>query len=392
MKKIIASLGIGATLFIAGCGNGTDGEQEAAAGNGSDEVIKIGSLFELTGSAAEYGQSMNEAVHMAVEEINAAGGIDGVHIEVVERDIASDESQAAQGAMAMTSDEGISAIIGPALTGTLQAAIPSANQNQVAIISPSATDDGVLQDTNGEVHPYAYRTSFTNSFQGGALALFSNEELQASKAVIFSDNSSDYAQGLTETFQQAFEGDVVSIENFTADQTDFSATLTNIATMDFDVLYVPGYYEQAGPIVKQAREMGIDQPIIGPDGLGNQRFYELAGMENMNDVYYTSHFAVESEDPEIQSFVETYEEATGNQPDMFTGLAYDAVYIVKEAIERAGSTDSFKVNEEIEATENFAGVTGTFSFDDNHDPVKTVSIIEVQNGEPSAIHEVDPNK
>lgn len=197
---------------------------------------------------------------------------------------------------------------------------------------------------------------------------------------------------MTETFQQAFEGEIVSLENFTADQTDFSATLTNIATMDFDVLYVPGYYEQAGPIVKQAREMGIDQPIIGPDGLGNQRFYELAGMENMNDVYYTSHFAVESENPEIQSFVDTYEEATGNQPDMFTGLAYDAVYIVKEAIERAGSTDSVKVNEEIEVTENFAGVTGTFSFDDNHDPVKTVSIIEVQDGEPSAIHEVDPNK
>lgn len=387
MKKLMTGMVLAMGIFMAGC----SGDAEGNEAGGSDDTIRIGSLFELTGSAAEYGQSMNEAVHMAVEEINEAGGIDGKLVEVIERDIASDESQAAQSSMALTSSEDVSVIIGPALTGTLQAAIPSANENEVPIISPSATDDGVLQDIDGKVHPYAYRTSFTNSFQGTALATFANENLDAKKAVIFGDNSSDYAQGLTQTFENAFDGEVVSIENFTADQTDFSAALTNIANMDFDVLYVPGYYEQAGPIVKQAREMGIDQPIIGPDGLGNNRFYELAGIENMTDVYYTSHFAIESDDPEIQAFVDNYKEATGNDPDMFTGLAYDAVYIAKEAIERAGSTDSVAINKEIEATKDFVGVTGTFSFDENHDPVKTVSIIEVQNGEPTDIHEVDPS-
>lgn len=390
-KVFITGMVAAATIFIAGCGaNGGESDNTSEAASESDDIVRIGSMFELTGSASEYGISMNDAVHMAVEEINADGGIDGKQVEIVERDIASDESEAAQAATSMTTEENVSTVVGPALTGTFQAAIPIMNQNEVPIISPSATDDGVLQDSQGNVHPYAYRAGFTNSFQGGALARFANDTLGASKAVIFADNSSDYAQGLTQTFQDSFDGEIVSIENFTADQTDFSATLTNIANMDFDVLYVPGYYEQAGPIIKQAREMGIEQPIIGPDGFGNSKVFELAGPENMNDVYYTSHFAVESEDPEIQEFVSNYQEATGNEPDMFTGLAYDSVYIIKEAIERAESTDPVAINEEIEATENFEGITGTFSFDENHDPVKSVSIIEIQDGESTDIHEIDP--
>lgn len=385
MKYLLGMVMVGLFVIVGCSDNEANGETAV-----SEDTIKIGSMFELTGSAAEYGISMNDAVKMAVEEINEAGGINDKEVVIVERDIASDETQAAQAATSLATEDNVSVIIGPALTGTLQAAIPVTNQYEVPIISPSATDDGVLQDANGEVHPFAYRTGFTNSFQGGALAQFANDTLGASKAVVFGDNSSDYAQGLTQTFQDAFEGEIVSIENFTADQTDFSATLTNIKNMDFDVLYVPGYYEQAGPIVKQAREMGIDQPILGPDGFGNTKVIELAGSDNMNDVYYTSHFVVESEDPEIQEFVGNYKEFTGNDPDMFTGLAYDAVMIAKEAIERAGTTDSAAINTELENTENFEGITGTFSFDEKHDPVKTVSIIEIQNAEPAAIHEVDP--
>lgn len=387
MKTMLAIVVASTLVFVTGC---KDNEVESQEGT-EDDVIRIGSMFELTGSAAEYGISMNEAVKMAVHDINETGGIDGRHVEIVERDIASDEAQAAQAAMSLSSEGNLTAIIGPALTGTLQAAIPAANQYKVPLISPSATDDGVLQDQDGTVHPYIYRTSFTNSFQGGALAQFSNEQLDASKAVIFGDNSSDYAQGLTKTFEEAFHGEIVAVENFTADQTDFSATLTNIKNMDFDVLYVPGYYEQAGPIIKQAREMGINQPILGPDGFGNTKVFELAGFENMNGIFYTSHFVVESDNPEIQEFVANYKEFTGNNPDMFTGLAYDAVMIVKEAIERAGTSNAEEVNVALEKTENFRGITGTFSFDEKHDPVKTVSIIEVQGGEPTDVHEVDPN-
>lgn len=386
IKKYMAGGLLAASLFLAACSNG--GQEEAGEG----DTVKIGSMFELTGSAAGYGTSMNNAVKMAVEEINAEGGIDGKEIEIMEYDIQSDETQSAQSTTTLTTGDEVSAIVGPALTGTFQAAIPIADQNQVPIISPTATDDSVLEREDGSVYDFAYRACFTNSYQGQALAQFANENLQAEKAVIFADNSSDYAQGLTQTFEDTFQGEIVSVQNFTADQTDFSASLTNIEDMEFDVLYVPGYYEQAGPIIKQAREMGITQPILGPDGFGNEIIYDLAGENNMTNVFYTSHFAVESEDPKIQEFVSSYREQFDVEPDMFTGLAYDSVYIVKEAIERAGSTDPVAINEEIEKTENFEGVTGTFSFDENHNPVKSVSIIEIQEGAPTDIHEVDPSK
>lgn len=383
MKKSMKIFILGWLLIIiAGCGN-----QGKA---GKEDSIKIGSMFELTGSAAAYGTSMNNAVHMAVEEINEEGGINGKQVEVVEYDTKTDETEAASLTTRLGTRDQVSAIIGPATTGSMQAAIPSANAAQVPIMSPTATDDGVLMDFNGEVHPYAWRTSFTNSFQGSALAQFANDELNAKKAVILSDNSSDYAIGLTETFSQIFDGEIVASENFSEGETDFSAVLTNIKDLDFDVLYVPGYYEEAGPIIKQAREMGLQQPILGPDGMGNEVLRDLAGAENMNDVYYTSHFVVTSEDPAIQEFVANYKDEFNMEADMFTGLAYDSVYVLKEAIESAESSDPKEINEALKEITDFPGITGTFSFDEMHDPVKTVNVIEIQDNEETGVYEVDP--
>jgi branched-chain amino acid transport system substrate-binding protein len=383
VKGLFFSLVVLMVVIVAGCSNGESADE--------DDTIKIGSMFELTGSAAAYGTSMNNAVSMAVDEINDAGGIDGRTIEIVEYDTKTDETEAASLTTRLGTRDQVSAIIGPATTGSMQAAIPNANNAEVPIMSPTATDDGVLTADDGSVHPYAWRTSFTNSFQGSALAQFANDELDASKAAILSDNSSDYAIGLTETFTEIFEGDIVAAENFSEGETDFSAVLTNIKDIDFDVLYVPGYYEEAGPIIKQAREMGIEQPILGPDGMGNEILRELAGAENMNDVYYTSHFVVTSDDPDVQEFVKNYQEEFGIEADMFTGLAYDSVYVIKEAIEKAGSADPQAVNEALTNVTDFPGITGTFSFDEMHDPIKTVNIIEIQDNEEAGVYEIDPN-
>lgn len=383
IKGIFAIVVMFMVVIIAGCGNGES--------SSDGDTIKIGSMFELTGAAAAYGTSMNNAVSMAVAEINEAGGINGKQVEIVEYDTKTDETEATSITTRLGTRDNVTAIIGPATTGSMQAAIPSANAAEVPIMSPTATDDGVLTAADGSVHPYAWRTSFTNSFQGSALAQFANNELDATTAVILSDNSSDYAIGLTETFADVFNGDIVASENFSEGETDFSAVLTNIKDLDFDVLYVPGYYEEAGPIIKQAREMGIDQPILGPDGMGNEVLRDLAGAENMNDVYYTSHFVVTSEDPAVQEFVTNYKEEFGIDADMFTGLAYDSVYVIKEAIEEAGNADPTAVNEALANITDFPGITGTFSFDEMHDPVKTVNIIEIQNNEEAGVYEVDPN-
>ena len=389
MKKIIKHIVgisiIGIMVIIAGCGN------ENGVSGSEEDTVKIGSMFELTGAAAAYGTSMNNAVHMAAEEINAEGGINGKEIEIVEYDTKTDETEAASLTTRLGTRDNVSAIIGPATTGSMQAAILSANSAEVPVMSPTATDDGVLTADDGSVHPFAWRTSFTNSFQGSSLAQFANSHLDASNAVILSDNSSDYAIGLSKTFEEVFDGDIVGTENFSEGETDFNAVLTNINELDFDVLYVPGYYEEAGPIIKQAREMGIDQPILGPDGMGNEILRELAGVENMNDVYYTSHFVVTSEDPNVQEFVTNYQEEFDIEADMFTGLAYDSVYVIKEAIERVESTDPKDVNEALADTTDFEGITGTFSFDKMHDPIKTVNIIEIQDNEEAGVYEVDPS-
>ena len=387
MKKQIKGIFIGVAammVILAGCGN-------ANTANNDEETIKIGSMFELTGAAAAYGTSMNNAVHMAVDEINEAGGIDGKQVEIVEYDTKTDETEATSITTRLGTRDNVAAIIGPATTGSMQAAIPSANAAEVPIMSPTATDDGVLTAADGSVHPYAWRTSFTNSFQGSSLAQFANSHLGATKAVILSDNSSDYAIGLTNTFSDVFDGEIVAVENFSEGETDFNAVLTNIKDLDFDVLYVPGYYEEAGPIIKQAREMGIMQPILGPDGMGNEILRELAGAENMNDIYYTSHFVVSSEDPKVQEFVKNYKDEFGIDADMFTGLAYDSVYVIKEAIESAGSSNPKDVNDALTNITDFPGITGTFSFDEMHDPVKTVNIIEIQNDEEAGVYEVNPN-
>jgi ABC-type branched-chain amino acid transport systems, periplasmic component len=156
------------------------------------------------------------------------------------------------------------------------------------------------------------------------------------------------------------------------------------------VLLVTGYYEEGGPIVRQAREMGLEQPILAPDGFGNQALVDLAGPENLNDVYYTTQFTVLNENALVDEFVANYTERFGAEPDMFAAMAYDAAYVMRDAIERAGSENRQAINEALAETENFEGVTGTFSYDDMHNPSKSVTILELQNGEPVNTIIVDP--
>ena len=386
MKKWSVGLLAATALFVAGCGAG------GAGGSGEEsDTIKLGSIFELSGNVSAYGSAEANAVKMAVDEINEAGGIDGKQIELVEYDVKSDEQETASVATKVATEDNVLAIIGPATSGLSKAALPSVTRAGVPLISPSATDDTFTVDDNGDVQPYAFRVAFQDSFQGVSLAQFAQNELDATKAVILGDNSSDYAIGLAENFTKTFDGEIVATENFTNADSDFSAVLTNIKSLDYDVLFVPGYYEQAGLIIKQAREMGIEQPILGPDGFGNTTLIDLAGKENVSDIFYTAHFTTNSEDEKVLDFLANIEEATGSEADMFSALAYDTVYAVKAAIEEAEELTPEAVTKSLENLTDFAGITGTFSFDEFHNPVKSAVIIEVQNGEEVSAVEVAPN-
>src|SRR5699024_10529438 len=176
-------------------------------------------------------------------------------------------------------------------------------------------------------------------------------------------------------------GTIVTQESYTSGDTDFSAVLTSLLVQEYDVLYVPGYYTEGGLIIQQARQMGITQPILAGDGFASPTLIELAGAENVNDVYFTNHFSSESEEPVVVEFMAAYEEKFGSEPDAFAALGYDAAKLLIDAVERAGSTDPEAVKDAIAATTEFAGVTGTFAIDENHNPVKPATMITLQNGE-----------
>lgn len=388
-KKSLMGLLAGASLLLAACGSdGAAGTEEDAAFYEDRETILLGSLFANSGEYSAYGQPQTNAVKMAVDEINANGGVNGKQLELVAYDYSSDETEAATLATRLATDDQVSVIIGPDTSGSSLAALQQAMQHNVPLVSPSASLDDFTVDSSGEVIDTAWRVAYSDSYQGEALAQFAANEFGAQNAAILGDNSSDYAVGLVETFEGTFPGEVVAKENFTADETDFSAVLTNIANQDFDVLFIPGYYEQAGPIIKQAREMGITQPILGPDGFGNSQLYELAGTANLNDVYYTTQFSSLSEEEHVQDFLANYEAEFGQAADMFAAMAYDATYVVRAAIERAESAAPSAINAELSNTNDFAGVTGTFSFNELHNPVKSVTIVEVQNGEDVGVIEI----
>ncbi len=364
----------------------------SSSGSSKDaDTIKIGGDFELSGNVAAYGSAELNGVKLAIKEINADGGIDGKKIELVSKDNKSDTTEAASVATNLATKEDVVAIVGPATSGAVKAAIPAVTRAKVPLITPSGTDDSVTLDSSGKVQEYVFRTCYQDSFQGITLANFATDKLNAKKVVIIGDNSSDYAKGLTKAFKKQFKGDIVDEVNFTSGDTDFQAILTKIKDKDFDVIYLPGYYNEAGLIIKQAREMGITQPILGADGFGDSELIKLAGAENVNDVYYTGHFSTKADATDkTKDFISAYKKEYDAEPSAFNALGYDSIYLIKQAIKDADSTDPEKIKDALEKVKDFEGVTGTMSIDKDHNPEKAAVVIQLTNGEESNATIINP--
>lgn len=381
-KKLLGAATVLA-LVLAGCATAANTSKESTSTSQAtqSDTIKIGGNFEQTGGAASYGQSMLDALNLAVKKKNAEGGVLGKQLEVVSYDNKSDAKESASVATRLATEANVVGIVGPATTGDANAQTPAVTKAKVPAILPAATGDNVTRDSNGATLDYVFRVVFTDSFQGGVLAQFATEELKATKAVILKDNATDYAKGLSDVFKEKYSGTIVAEENFATKDTDFQAVLTKLKTLDYDVIMIAGYYDEAGLIIKQAREMGITQPILGPDGFASPTLVELAGAENVTSVYYANHFTSQSEDAQVQEFLKAYKEEYGKEPDAFAALAYDAASVLFAAIEKAGSADRESVTKALSETANYDGVTGEFSLDESHSPVKSAYIIHLEKGE-----------
>lgn len=386
--KVLASGTIAASMLV-GCSSGGAANEAVTLSEG--DTVKIGLNYELSGNVATYGQAMNKATELAIKQYNESEDAK-YKAEAVSMDNKSDSGEAYSIATKLMTEDQVVMQLGPATSGDSIATYPAADENQTPVLSPAVTQNGGMLKEDGSAYEYAWRVCFEDSAQASAMAVFARENLGKTKAVVYSDATSDYAKGLAEDFVSKFEalgGEVVAQESYSAGDTDFNAALSKISEEDFDVLYVPGYYSESGLIIKQARDAGISQTILGPDGMDSPKLAELAGEENLNDVYFTTAYTTVDASEELTSFIEAYKAEYNEEPDMFSVLAYDATNLGLQALEEAGKTGE-AFNEAIQNIE-FTGLTGSFTFDEEHTPLKKVLVVELQNGEQVNPVEVDPN-
>ena len=390
MKFKKLALTLLSTVTLAACGAATSTSNSGATNTAGNETFNVGGNFGLSGAFSAYGTAINDGAALAFKEINEDGGVLGKDVNYISVDNKSDATESTTQTARLIDEENISVLVGSDTTGSTEAQIQTATDASVPIVAPAATGDSLTLDSSGNVLEYVFRVPFQDAFQGSVLAEFANQEGYETAAII-QDNSSDYGQNLAAEFDDIFEGEVVGTESYVSGDTDFNSILNNIASKNPDVIFIAGYYTEGGSIVKQAREMGIESAILAPDGFGAEEFVELAGAENVNNFYYTAHYTTgEGATDKTTAFVEAFEAEYGSTPNMFDALGYDAAYLVADAAGRAGEDDRQAITDALAETTDFEGVTGTFSFDENHNPVKTAYIIEMENGEEVGSSAVSP--
>lgn len=389
-KKItLIVLAFFASIFLVTCGKSPDVTANAK-GTKIGETIKIGVNMELTGAVAAYGKSEQNGIKLAVDEINKAGGVDGKKIELVTKDNKSENAEASTSSTNLAIQSNVNAIVGPSTSGAVAAASLVSQKTGVPLITPSGTQDDLTVDANG-VKKFVFRTTFKDSYQGEVLAAYSYNNLNAKKVVLYYDNASDYAKGIADEFKRKYKGQIVTEATFASGDKDYQSALTKFKDLDYDAVVMPGYYTETGIITKQARDLGIDKPILGPDGFSDEKFTELAGKKNASNVYYVSGYSTNvALSDKASGFIKAYEKAYKIEPNMFAALAYDSVYMVAEASK--GAKTSVDIADNLANLKNFVGVTGKMTIDKDHNPIKAALMVKRDNGEEVSAEAVEIEK
>lgn len=356
----------------------------AGCGSSSSNDIRIGVLDELTGGNATMGTSAANGAKMAIKEANAKGGVLGKQLAAVVADNKSEPSESANAMTKLATQDKVVAVTGVFSSSNAIAASNVAEATKIPFLAVGATNPKVTVDEkSGKVKDYTFRVCFIDPFQGTVGANFVLNTLKIQKAAILVDNSSDYSKGLSAFFKDAFTkggGSILAEEAYLQKDQDFKTVLTKIKALNPEVIYVPGYYEEVGKIVKQARELDIHVPIIGGDGWDSPKLVEVATASALNNTYFTNHYSVDDTNPVSQTFVEAYKKEYGQAPDAMAVLGYDAANVLIDAIKRANSTEPGKIREALAATKDYPAITGSTTLNATHDAVKSAVIIEMKDG------------
>ncbi len=368
MKPLVPVL-FGALVLAAGS---ACERRPGPAGDAGGEIL-VGMYGSLTGDGASFGQSSKEGTELAVDEINAAGGVlGGRKFKLLIEDDQSKPDEASSAVTKLITQDRVVAVLGEVASRRSLAAAPISQKYQIPMISPSSTNERVTQ-----VGDYIFRVCFIDPFQGEVLAKFAFNDLKARRVAVLKDIQQDYSVGLTESIVRTFTavgGQVLDPVSYSSGDADFKAILTQVRSQKPDAVFVTGYYPEAAIITRQARELGMKMPILGGDGWVGDALKN--GREALNNTYISNHYSGDNPDPLVQTFVKTYHTRFGREPDAIAALAYDAVKVLSDALTRAKSTEGPKVRDAL-ATADLAGVTGRLKMNAKRNVDKPAVIQEV---------------
>ena len=344
----------------------------------AQDTIKVGEFACLTGKDATFGQSQHKGIQLALEELNAAGGVLGRKLELITEDNQSKPGESATVAKKLLSRDKVIAILGEVTSSRSLEVAPLAQAARIPMIASGATNAAVTQKGN-----FIFRVCFIDDFQGQVMAKFAKEDLKAKKVATLTSVSSAYSVGLAKVFKETFVkggGSVVAEQKFNEGDKDFRAQLTAIKAANVDAIFVPGYYTEAALVARQARALGINQPLFGGDGWESEKLLEIGG-EALNGSYYSTHFTPENKDPAVAKFVQKFRGRWNNEtPDAYAALGYDALYVLVDSIKRAGTTEGTKLRDAIAATKDFSGASGVTTLDKARNASKPATIIAIKGG------------
>lgn len=355
--------------------------------SGGGDTIKIGEFASLTGKEATFGTSSHEGTELAIEEINAAGGVLGKKLELLTEDNQSKAGEPANIVNKLIARDQVVAVLGEVASGRSLEAAPIAQAAKIPMISPASTNPKVT-----EVGDYIFRVCFIDPFQGTVMANFAVNTLKAKKVAILTDAKSDYSKGLAKFFKEQFakNGGVLTSElDYNGGDKDFKSQLTTIKGGAPDAVFVPGYYNDVALIAIQAKEIGLNVPLLGGDGWESDNLLQV-GKESVEGHYFSTHCSPEDASPKMVSFVSAYKAKYNKTPDAMAALGYDSAWVLAEAIKRAGVTDGPALRDAIAETKDFEGVSGKFSLDDKRDAVKSAAILTIKDGKFKFLETVAP--
>ena len=374
-RNLFSAFMIVAAMLTFGCKK--EGDTTTSTGGATKvegDVIKIGEVGSLTGNEATFGTSTHNGIELAIKEQNAAGGINGKKIELITLDNQGKPEEAATAITKLITQNKVVAVLGEVASSRSIAMSPIAQQYGIPMVSPSSTNPQVTA-----LGDYIFRVCFIDPFQGQVMAKFALETLKLKKVAILRDVRNDYSVGLANYFIETFKaggGEIVVDQSYSAGDVDFKAQLTAIREKKPEAVFVPGYYTEVGLVARQAKELGLNVPLMGGDGWDSPKLTEIGG-KSIEGSYFSNHYSHEDKAAYVQDFIKKYKADYKVIPDGLAAMGYDAAKVLFEAMKKSPGLTTKEFRDQLALTKDYQGVTGKITINEKRDAVKSAVVLRV---------------